>query len=354
VPTRVRILFIEDDGQQQRELGTLGAGVARWIAAALRRAGRELRAAKREVLDADGQVVDDVETANRIIIGARGTISDDPPLRLVRTPQNPLPLYVIDEPEAQLHPRAVQSVRHWLQDLSRPSNANGALIATHDERFFALTGEEASFLLLGRQDGTARIRRLDGELWEHLGLLGEEVGCSRADLLQHTRLAVIVEGEHDAAALEAFFGDELARNMIRLIPAHGAEQIRPIVQSRLLNDISARQAVVRDSGRPETTAWLPKDVTVIALEQDDITKYLHSRVCQARAPRFPGWSAAEAQWNAAKRPGKDLKDWCARHYGLQFDTRTVRELAAATRRQCGTPHELQRVLQQLKSLASAS
>jgi hypothetical protein len=63
VPSRVRILFVEHDGEP-RELATLGAGVARWIAASLRRAGRELRAAEREVLDDHGQVVEDIEAAN--------------------------------------------------------------------------------------------------------------------------------------------------------------------------------------------------------------------------------------------------------------------------------------------------
>jgi predicted ATPase len=110
-----------------------------------------------------------------------------------------LPLYVIDEPEAHLHPRAVQSVRQWLQELSRPINANGVLVATHDESFFALSAAEAKFLLLGRQAGKTRIRRLDGDLWVQLGVLSEELGCSRASLLQYTRLAVIVEGEHDPA-----------------------------------------------------------------------------------------------------------------------------------------------------------
>lgn len=351
VPSRVRILFVEHDGER-RELGTLGAGVARWIAASLRRAGRELRAAEREVLDGHGQVVEDVQAANRIIIGARGTAGDDLPLRLVRTPSDPLPLYVIDEPEAHLHPRAVQSVHRWLQELSRRVNANGVLVATHDESFFALSGDEARFLLVGRQAGKAMIRELDGDLWAQVGLLGEEVGCSRARLLQHTRLAVIVEGEQDAAALEAFFGEELARSLIRLIPVHGADHIRPIIKSQLLRDLSARQAVVRDKGRPETTRWLPRDVEVIELEQPDITRYLDSRACQTRAPRFPGWPAAKQEWNAARRPGKDLKDWCARQYGLRLDTRTVRELAAETRRCWGVPPELQRVLDQLKTLAS--
>jgi hypothetical protein len=70
-------------------------------------------------------------------------------------------------------------------------------------------------------------------------------------------------------------------------------------------------------------------------------------------PPVPGWPAAKQEWNAARRPGKDLKDWCARQYGLRFDTRTVRELAAETRRCWGVPPELQRVLEQLKTLASA-
>jgi hypothetical protein len=140
---------------------------------------------------------------------------------------------------------------------------------------------------------------------------------------------------------------------IRLIPAHGDINIRPIFQSQLLSDISAHQAVVRDKGRPLTTAGLPKDIEVVTLKEPDIIHYLDDRACQARAPQFPGWSVAREQWNAAQRP-EDLKSWCARQYDLRLNTRTVRELAAETRLRWGTPPELQQVLGRLKALASAA
>jgi hypothetical protein len=105
--SRVRVAF--EEGGRRRDLAVLGSGVARWVAASLRLAGRELRASDRQIRDEQGRAIVEVDQQREAVRTARSepraqtSVSLEP-----RAPTTPV-THLVDEPEAHLHPKAVSS-----------------------------------------------------------------------------------------------------------------------------------------------------------------------------------------------------------------------------------------------------
>ena len=72
-PARVRVRFVEGGHGDPHDIDVLGAGTARWVAASVRLACRQLATAARVVVDAEGNTVTDRGEANRIIDQAAAT-----------------------------------------------------------------------------------------------------------------------------------------------------------------------------------------------------------------------------------------------------------------------------------------
>jgi hypothetical protein len=257
-PDRVAIAVIERDDSQPYNLDAVGSGVARWVAASLRLAGRELRHATREVLDEAGAVITDPKQANRLLKDLRET-ADNTRIRLVPKPGRLPALYLVDEPEAHLHPAAVRSVADWLHQLSQ--QANGVIVATHERAFLEFSPEAATLVLASQEEGGARLTWVSGDRIQALERIRHEMGLSRADLLQLTRLILFVEGPHDVAVLEGMFADRLRAAGVCLIPIHGTDNVLALVDSEVIAALGIHTRVLFDhtnvqavhSRRPSST-----------------------------------------------------------------------------------------------------
>jgi hypothetical protein len=243
-PDRVAITFIEHHDGQPYDLESVGAGLTRSVAASLRLAARELRHTTREVLDEAGAVITEPGPVKDALRTHRRT-ADRSRIRLTPKTGRLPALYLVDEPEAHLHPRAVRSVRDWLQRLGR--QANGVLVATHERGFLQLPPGEATVVIARREHSDTKLLPVKEGLVEGLDGISDEMGWSRADLLQLTRLVLFVEGPHDVAVLEAMFGDELGTAGIRLIPIHGAHNALALVDWELAAALGLQRRLLLDN-----------------------------------------------------------------------------------------------------------
>jgi AAA domain, putative AbiEii toxin, Type IV TA system len=360
---RIRATFTGSDGEP-RDLRVVGAGTARWAAAAVQLACRRLEMSHRVVTDPAGSGVSDLAAVQDIVLAAR-----QEPLSqtAVRLEQAGAPgVYIVDEPEAHLHPRAVASVRIWLEELARTATA--VFAATHSPMLLDTDSPVATrVLVLPRYDGT-ELQAMTGTMDESLAETADELGITKGDLLLMTRLVLFVEGLHDVIILSEWFGHELREAGIRVFPVHGGDNFQELavtkpglVGNEIIGALGVRMAIIIDKSptRVEPTAnrmlreaeIAGRDVTAVSLSEEDILFYLDEEVCREDAPRFPGWHAARV---AARGSKAKWKTWVQNEYGLKLTPGNIRRLAAECRRQGRIPTELTREIQQLAALAATA
>jgi hypothetical protein len=83
-------------------------------------------------------------------------------------------------------------------------------------------------------EGVTRVEPITDELQNDFdsGLL--RLGLRRSDVLQSVRLFLVVEGEHDRAAIEGFFGDRLASLRVAALMMRGTRNALSILDSQIL------------------------------------------------------------------------------------------------------------------------
>lgn len=358
---RIRVTFTSSDGEP-RDLHVVGAGTARWAAAAVQLACRRLEKGRRVVTDQVGAVTEDPATVEEIVRAARKEPLSQAAVRL--EPAEAPGVYIVDEPEAHLHPRAVASVRSWLEELARTATA--VLAATHSPMLLDTDSGLATRVLVLPGEGGTELHTVTGPIDERLAEVADDLGMTKGDLLLMTRLVLFVEGEHDVIILSEMFGSELRDAGIRVFPAHGGDNFAELavtkpglVGGEIIGALGIRMAVVLDTSptrvEPAVNRMVReaeaagRQVTAVRLSEDDIFYYLDEGICRKHAPRFPGWHEARDAARDAKA-GK-WKKWVAREYGLDLGLGNIRRLAAECRKQGHVPAELVRVIRTLTALA---
>jgi len=277
-------------------VANLGAGMRRWVAAALRLA------------------VDDLGSPDGRAIAA--------------TPR----IVLVDEPEQHLHPAAQHAVASWCLQQSRENHT--LLVATHSPAFLALPPEAATLCQVSRrghrtfvqplppvhgQDAVPRARRL-----------GFELGLGRDALAQLTRAVVVVEGEWDRRMLHTFFADEFAEQRALVVPLQGSEELGgmadvavipalgvPVIA--LLDDIRAASAADFNTIPPplnkaeralrDLCAAVGPGFSFVRYEDPDVICGLPEAAVRRAFPdsRFPGWRELLREWEAycQAAPGPD-------------------------------------------------
>jgi hypothetical protein len=361
---RIRATFTGSDGES-RDLRVVGAGTARWAAAAVQLACRQLEKSHRVVTDRAGLVVSDLAAVMDIVQAARKEPLSQTAVRL--EPADAPGVYVVDEPEAHLHPSVIASVLSWLEELARTATA--VLAATHSPMLLDTDSSLASRVLVLPRDGGTELQAMTGPMDDSLAEAADELGITKGDLLLMTRLVVFVEGLHDVIILSEWFGNELRDAGIRIFPAHGGDNFQELavtepglVGSEIIGALGLKMAIIMDKSptRVEPTAnrmlreakQAGRDVTAVILSEGDLLFYLDKEVCREDAPRFPGWHAAR---DAARRSkARKWKAWVEQEYGLELSPGNIRRLAAKCRRQGRIPSELARAIQRLTALAATS
>jgi AAA domain, putative AbiEii toxin, Type IV TA system len=365
---RVRVTFTGRDGER-RDVRVVGAGTARWAAAAVQLACRRLEKGRRVVTDQAGIVVGDLEATRELVQAARTEPLSQSTVRL--EPLNAPGVYVVDEPEAHLHPLAIASIRAWLEGLARAAGTT-VLAATHSPILLNTSSGHATRVLVLPRDGGTELHPVASTMDDRLAAAANELGITRGDLLLMTRLGVFVEGPHDVIILSEWFGDELRGSGIRVFPAHGADNFGEItttkpglVGSEIIGALGIRMAVISDK-RPtrgeRTTNRVVREgnqqgysITAFDLSEEDILFYLDEQVCREFAPHFPGWQDARNAAHRAERRNRDArkwKKWISESYGLDLSRDGVRQIAAECRRENHIAPELRDMVQQLTALAA--
>lgn len=255
---RVRLALSVDRSDETFALGVAGSGLAIWAAFAIEEAMRLVD----DELDAEwGEI--------RLVISPGA----DPPSELASRVEPPVGeqsrLYVLDEPERHLHPKAQEQAARWLG--SRVDDRTTVLLATHALPFLSLPAAEVEYALVSRgSDRVTRVSSMTADVWGALDKRASESGLgSRAQLIQLARAFLIVEGAHDEAVVRHFFGHELDRHRIVVLPARGAKKARSLIEAELLALLDAPMIVLFDGIRADSVvadaAPSKKDVAAYAL-----------------------------------------------------------------------------------------
>jgi hypothetical protein len=181
------------------DVGLAASGVARWAFVALAEAIRRLATE----------------------YGSPDHDEDD----LIGPPDHGHTIYVLDEPEAHLHPLAQEQAASWIADLAR--EGAGVLLATHAVPFLRLSLADVEYFRVVRtEDWTTQVERITGDVLGVVAESAEVLGLPPAALIQLTRAWLVVEGEHDRLILEAFFGRELRGAGVQILPLRGANRAK--------------------------------------------------------------------------------------------------------------------------------
>jgi hypothetical protein len=363
---RVRATFTEYE-DEVRDLKVVGAGTARWVAAAVRLACRRLEAGRQVVTDNAGAIVMDEAEKRQIVSQARQEPLTQRAVRL--EPSDAAAFYIADEPEAHLHPAALQTVRQWLTRLA--ATAATVLVATHSTTLLDSTSELVQRVLVTRSQHRTHLRRMTGSLSAELARVADDLGLPRGELLLMTRLALFVEGPHDQIILEEWFGDDLQAAGIHVFPVHGVDNLPGLAESEIIAALGIHIATLSDdtslsrasSGSPRTrgeqavsrllaeAARSGLQVRAIGLDKPDILYYLDEAICQRTAPAFPGWEAAQAE-RSRRGSRAPWKRWVEDQYALPLTRESVRQLARTCRQEEEIPAELARKILELAAYAT--
>ena len=150
-----------------------------------------------------------------------------------------VPILVLDEPERGLHRLAELHLRHGLSDLARRFPNLVVLVASHSPAF--LRPDLAQLHHVTRaSSGDLRVASLD-----RLDLADvDTLGVTPTDLLQLTRIVVLVEGAHDEWVLKALFGSDFQRMGVRVMSMRGANKLIAAAEGQLLFDYTSAHLVV--------------------------------------------------------------------------------------------------------------
>lgn len=334
---QVRIFLGEDSEGSPLPLADAGEGIRRWVSIALQLACREV--------DRWG-----------ITLAARSPGLSRGMDRVV---------LLVDEPEAHLHPRALDEVAAWL--LSRSREGCTVFVSTHSEHFLRLPSDEVAIATVTKLDGTTRVRSIHGVAATAIGGVASEMGLTPVSLLSLHNMLLFVEGEQDKFVLDEMAGAQLAAAGVYVIPLGGTAVLK--TKSRLaqlavhlVKPLGLRVGVLTDNTRDIgdsaesheehimksfrlAAASVGLRIEPFGLSKRDVTEYLDEEVCRQVAPQFPGWEAARNEHDRLKEgKAKNLshfKAWVRDRYQLGIDDpETVRELARLCVLNGRLPYEL--------------
>lgn len=201
-----------------------------------------------------------------------------------RIDEGGMPVILLDEPELGLHPSALGGAHRWLESQVRSGVA--LVVATHNPKLMNVGGQLRTRLLLTRDNtGTVSSLDLDGPDGSSLHEVAEEVGVSGADLLQTTRLLLLVEGRHDEQVLD-FFGSSLLDDAgVVVLPLHGTRNTANFAESEILARWGVPVAVLFDNTRTSVVRDMQtQEVTGMRFDEERKASAFVNRLLQRGHP----------------------------------------------------------------------
>ena len=215
-------------------------------------------------------------------------------------------LYLIDEPEAHLHPNAIRSLTRWLVERNR--EGIGVVVATHALELLDLPTELAEFLLVTRQGEESRFTSVTGSLIPALEEQSAAAGIGRGDALRLARGVLIVEGIHDDLVIRHFYGAELDRARVLMLPLEGVNEAKALLELRYLAMLDRPLVALFDSIRAnfrekpreewakEETVASELGIPVCSHGLPDIICALPEDAVRKIVPGFTDWSSVVAAY----------------------------------------------------------
>ena len=231
----LRWRYVKSGSPPQNEQDTLSLedlsfAEQRWMKFANLIAGRFLDRVLRELGDER-----DVEWASlNLLSHAGGTFPGTPWI------------VTIDEPEAGLHPTAVDRLARGLEALGTQLGVHFVL-ATHSPNVLKVV-QGAQGLIAHAHLNNRGERVFEAIDSARLNEFAGDLGLNPIDILQMTSTFLLVEGEHDRIVINNIIGDDIKRAGVVITPLRGALKVSQIVDSDILwRFTDARLVLVLDS-----------------------------------------------------------------------------------------------------------
>lgn len=293
---------------------------------------------------------------------------------------------LLDEPERALHPAAGQ---HMVAGLLTASSEHVTVAATHSAQVLNQPGVHLHHVERDARGRTSVVSLAEGAI---MRLAPERLGLTPADLLQHYRVFLAVEGEHDRAVVRGLIGDELEACRTTVVVLRGVKSLRHVVDLQLLfaytdaallvavdrtrvnridsawvraksiasqgrrkaaigelmvgGDLSSEERLLLEFCRRAVEAGRTDRVDVFGFEKADVLQYLPVAEFVANAG---SWEQLVDEWRASGG-GPSFKHWLRGHGA----TVSVKSAERAVKAMDSVPSEFMALLQRCRSLARLS
>ncbi|MGN2638726.1 ATP-dependent nuclease [Nocardia takedensis] len=257
-------------------------------------------------------------------------------------------ILLVDEPEAHLHPAAVQSMVAWCQRMVH----HGAvvIVASHHEQFLRAAGNGITLVHVTRDADlvTTSARTLPTAATTRLQDLARDIGMHPASILSLHKAILFVEGPLDEAVLDEYAGIELEAAGIKILPIHGTKNLEGLVDSEIVTELGIKIGILTDATDPLTMASrsgrkrsseerklikileiaarkkLPAPEVFGVTEADLLFALPPKAVKDFYSPDFPGWEelVAECRQSLGKGPSDSVnwKKFAYDRYNLPIET----------------------------------
>ena len=152
-------------------------------------------------------------------------------------------ILIIDEPERGLHRMRERELPHMLNALRSNSSTLMVLAASHAPAFLDVRVDAALHHVSRLRGYPTVLRNVDLGTTSLTSETATNLGLTPSDLLQLTRVFVLVEGVHDEIVLSKLIGDDLRKAGGRILPINGAAHARSIADARILFDATEAAVV---------------------------------------------------------------------------------------------------------------
>lgn len=145
-------------------------------------------------------------------------------------------IFIIDEPERGLHRMREKELPQMLKALGGNSTNLMVLAASHAPAFLDVRVDAVLHHVSRLRGYSTVLRNVDLGTTSLTSETATNLGLAPSDLLQLTRVFMLVEGVHDEIVLNELIGDDIRRVGGRILPINGATHARSIADARILFD----------------------------------------------------------------------------------------------------------------------
>lgn len=143
-------------------------------------------------------------------------------------------MFLIDEPERGLHRLREKDLPGALSKLCAKDPALTVLTASHSPAFLDLRANSEILKTTRLLSKPTTVHRIDSAVKGSLSQISEQLGLTLGDVIQLTRVFVLVEGLHDEIVLGHLLADDLRKASSRILALRGAEDPRSVAEAKFL------------------------------------------------------------------------------------------------------------------------